>query len=134
MIEYYLQIKAVHVATVLASGGLFAVRGALVLAGSRWGMATPMRWLSYSIDSVLFTAAMMLLVVLHMNPASHPWLGLKIGLLVAYVVLGSFALKRGRTPRVRAACYLAALLLYAWMIGIARAHHPLSWLRWYGWL
>lgn len=134
MIEYYLQIKAVHVATVLASGGLFAVRGALVLAGSRWGMATPMRWLSYAIDTVLFTAAMMLLVVLHMNLASHPWLGLKIGLLVAYVVLGSFALKRGRTPRVRAACYLAALLLYAWMIGIARAHHPLSWLRWYGWL
>jgi uncharacterized membrane protein SirB2 len=134
MIEYYLQIKAVHVATVLASGALFAVRGALVLAGSRWGMAAPVRMLSYGIDSVLFTAAMMLLVVLRMNPAGHPWLGLKIGLLVVYVVLGSFALKRGRTPRVRAACYVAALLLYAWMIGIARAHHPLSWLRWYGWL
>jgi uncharacterized membrane protein SirB2 len=134
MIEYYLQIKAVHVATVLVSGGLFAVRGALVLAGSRWGMATPMRWLSYTIDSVLFTAAMMLLVVLHMSPAGHTWLGLKIGLLVVYVVLGSFALKRGRTQRVRAACYVGALLLYAWMIGIARAHHPLSWLHWYGWL
>jgi uncharacterized membrane protein SirB2 len=134
MIEYYPQIKAVHVGTVFASGALFALRGALVLAGSRWGMAAPARFLSYGIDTVLFTAAMMLLVVLHMNPAGHPWLGLKIGLLVVYVVVGSFALKRGRTPRVRLACYLAALLLYGWMIGIARAHHPLSWLRWYGWL
>jgi uncharacterized membrane protein SirB2 len=133
MIEYYPQIKAVHVGTVLASGGLFALRGALVLAGSRWGMAAPVRFLSYAIDTVLLTAALMLLVVLHMNPTGQPWLGLKIGLLVAYVVLGSFALKRGRTPRVRAACYIAAVLLYGWMIGIARAHHPLSWLRWYGW-
>jgi uncharacterized membrane protein SirB2 len=133
MIEYYPQIKAVHVGTVLASGALFALRGALVLAGSRWGMAAPVRFLSYAIDTVLLTAALMLLVVLHMNPAGQPWLGLKIGLLAAYVVLGSFALKRGRTPRVRAACYVAAVLLYGWMIGIARAHHPLSWLRWYGW-
>jgi uncharacterized membrane protein SirB2 len=134
MIEYYLQIKWVHVASVLASGALFALRGALVLGGSRWGMAAPVRWSSYAIDTVLFTAAMMLLVVLHLNPAGQPWLGLKIGLLVVYVVLGSFALKRGRTRRVQVGCYVAAVLLYAWMIGIARAHHPLSWLRWYGWL
>jgi uncharacterized membrane protein SirB2 len=134
MIEFYPQIKAAHVGMVFASGALFALRGALVLGGSRWGMAAPVRWLSYSIDTVLFTAAMMLLVVLHMNPAGNPWLALKLVLLVVYVVVGSFALKRGRTPRVRAACYVAALLLYGWMIGVARAHHPLSWLRWYGWL
>ncbi len=134
MIEYYPQIKAVHVGTVLASGALFAVRGALVLGGSRWGMAAPLRFLSYGIDTVLLTAAMMLLVVLHLGPATHPWLALKIGLLLVYIVLGSFALKRASTPRGRAACYVAALLLYAWMIGIARAHHPLSWLRWQGWM
>jgi len=134
MIEYYPQIKAVHVGTVFASGALFAARGALVLAGTRWGMAAPLRVLSYAIDTVLLIAAMLLLLVLHMNPAAHSWLGLKIGLLLVYIMVGSFALKRGRTPRIRTACYVAALLLYAWIIGIARAHHPLSWLRWQGWL
>lgn len=131
MIEFYPQIKAVHVGTVLASGALFAVRGALVLGGSRWGMAAPVRFLSYAIDTTLLAAAILLLLALKMNPAAHPWLALKLGLLLAYIVLGSFALKRARSPRTRALCYVAALLLYGWMIGIALAHHPLGWLR--GW-
>ena len=128
MIEYYPQIKAVHVGTVLASGVLFTLRGALVLGGSRWGMAAPVRFTSYAIDTVLLTAALMLLVVLRMNPATHPWLALKIAMLLVYIVLGSFALKRASTQRGRAACFVAALLVYAWMIGIALAHHPLGWL------
>jgi uncharacterized membrane protein SirB2 len=48
---------------------------------------------------------------------------------VAYVVLGSLALKRGHTPRARTIAFVAALVTYAAMLGIARAHHPLGWLR-----
>ena len=129
MITYYLQIKAVHIAAVLASGGLFALRGALVLAGVRWAMAAPLRWLSYSIDTVLLTAALMLLTALKLNPFLVPWLSVKLGLLVVYVVLGSLALKRARTPRARWACYLAALACFASMYFVARAHHPLGLLQ-----
>jgi len=126
MIEYYLQIKAVHVATVLASGALFAVRGALVLAGVRWAMAAPLRYLSYSIDTVLLTAAMMMLTALKLNPFVIPWLATKLILLVAYVVLGSLALKRARSPRARVLFYAAALATFAFMYSVARAHHPLG--------
>jgi len=126
MIEYYLQIKAVHVATVLASGALFAVRGALVLAGVRWAMAAPLRYLSYSIDTVLLTAAMMMLTALKLNPFVLPWLVTKLVLLVVYVVLGSLALKRARSPRARALFYAAALATFAFMYSVARAHHPLG--------
>jgi len=50
-----------------------------------------------------------------------------------YVALGTFALRRGRTPRVRAICYAAALLVFVTIVGIAIAHHPLGWLlRWFG--
>jgi uncharacterized membrane protein SirB2 len=45
-------------------------------------------------------------------------------LLVVYVALGTFALRRGRTPRVRGACYLAALAVYLFIISVARAHSP----------
>jgi uncharacterized membrane protein SirB2 len=126
MIEYYLQIKAVHVAAVLASGGLFAVRGALVLAGVRWAMAAPLRYLSYSIDTVLLTAAMMMLTALKLNPFLLPWLATKLVLLVVYVVLGSLALKRARSARARAVFYAAALATFAMMYSVARAHHPLG--------
>lgn len=124
MLEFYAQIKAVHVAAVLASGGLFALRGALVLAGVRWAMAAPLRYLSYTIDTVLLTAAMMMLTALKLNPFAVPWLSVKLALLVVYVVLGSLALKRARTGRARAFCYLAAVATFAFMYSVARAHHP----------
>ncbi|HEX4854904.1 SirB2 family protein [Arenimonas sp.] len=129
MIAFYLQIKLVHIAAVLASGGLFALRGALVLAGVRWAMAAPLRYLSYSIDTVLLTAALMLLTALKLNPFVIPWLSVKLALLVLYVVLGSLALKRARSRRARAIYYGAALATFGFMYFVARAHHPLGLLQ-----
>ncbi len=129
MIAYYLQIKWVHVLAVLLSGGLFAVRGAATLAGQRWPMAAPLRYLSYSIDTVLLTAALMLFTLLPAAMFANGWLATKLVLLVGYVFLGVLALGRARIPRTRAIAYLAALVAYATMISIARAHHPLGWLR-----
>lgn len=126
MIEFYPQIKWLHVAAVLVSGMLFALRGVAVQAGARWAMAAPLRYLSYAIDTTLLTAALMLLTILPGALYANGWLTLKLGLLVVYVVLGTFALKRGRTRGMRAVCFVAALLVYGYIIGIARAHHPLG--------
>lgn len=130
MIEFYPQIKFVHVAMVIASGLLFALRGAAVLAGARWAMAAPLRYLSYSIDTALLTAALMLLTALKLNPFVVPWLAVKLTLLVLYVVLGSMALKRARSRGSRAAFYVAALATFGFMYFVARAHHPLGFLQW----
>ena len=129
MIEFYPQIKLVHVAAVLLSGGLFLLRGLAVQGGLRVGMVAPVRFLSYGIDIVLLSAALMLVAVLPSAVFANGWLWVKLGLLVVYVGLGTFALKRGRTPRVRLACFIAALLVYAGMYTIARAHHPLGIVR-----
>jgi len=126
MIEFYPQIKAVHIAMVLLSGMLFALRGAAVMLGGRWPMSLPVRWSSYAIDTTLLTAAMMLLTFLPSGLFANGWLTMKVVLLVIYVVLGMFALKRARTPRARAVFYALALLTYGWMLTIARAHHPLG--------
>ena len=130
LLAFYAQIKAVHVATVLLSGALFLLRGVLVQAGSqRVAMSGPLRNGSYAVDTVLLTAALMLATMLPGAMFANHWLTLKLGLLVVYVVLGSIALKHGRTPRVRMVAFVAALVAYAAMIGIARAHHPLGWFR-----
>ena len=128
MLAYYLQVKWVHVAAVLASGGLFFLRGLLLQFGAgRVAMFAPVRYLSYGIDTVLLTAALMLATMLPAAMFANGWLLAKLLLLPVYVVLGSFALKRARTPGARLACYLAALAAYATMTGIARAHHPAGW-------
>ena len=126
MLELYPHVKWVHVAAVIASGVLFTLRGAVVLAGGRWAMHAMLRYTSYGIDMVLLTAALMLASMLHQYPFVHGWLTVKVSLLLAYIVLGSFALKRAPTQRLRWCCYVAALLLYAFIASVARAHHPLG--------
>ena len=91
-------------------------------------MAAPVRFASYTIDTVLLTAALMLLTMLPAAMFANGWLTTKLILVVVYVVLGTLALKRGRTTRARAICYLAALFAFGTIIGIALAHHPLGWL------
>jgi uncharacterized membrane protein SirB2 len=82
MIEYYLEIKLVHVYSVLASGALFFVRGFAALVGAHWTMGAPLRYSSYAIDTVLLTAALMLTTILHQYPFVHSWLTAKVVLLV----------------------------------------------------
>ena len=46
---------------------------------------------------------------------------------MVYIVLGSFALKRARTPRGCApGATLAALAVFLFIVSVARAHHPLG--------
>jgi uncharacterized membrane protein SirB2 len=121
-------ILAVHVGCVLASAGLFALRGGAALAGAGWTMARPLRLGSYAVDTVLLGAGVALAVMTRQYPFVQPWLTTKLLLLVLYIVLGSFALKRGRTRTVRAGCFAAALLVLALIAGIAIAHDPPGWL------
>lgn len=126
MIEFYIPVKSVHVAAVLASGSLFALRGVLVLSGRAWAMSAPLRYLSYSIDTVLLTAALMLATMLPGAVFANGWLAVKLTLLVSYVLLGSFALKRGRSNRSRTLFFIAAVIVYAFMYSVARTHQPLG--------
>ena len=128
MIEFYPQIKFVHVLSVILSGSLFALRGLMMLSGSRLTNHAALRYLSYAIDTTLLTAALMLVTILHQYPFVQAWLTVKVLLLVVYIVLGVFALRRGRTRGARLVCYLAALLVYAFIVGVALAHDPRGWL------
>jgi uncharacterized membrane protein SirB2 len=132
MIEFYAQIKWVHIASIIASGMLFLLRGSLVAAGrERIAMLAPLRFLSYGIDTVLLSAALMLLTVLPHAMYANGWLTIKLVLVVVYVVLGALALKRGRTARVRRFSFVAAVAVYLAIVGIARSHHPMGWLHYW---
>jgi uncharacterized membrane protein SirB2 len=130
VIEFYPQIRLVHVAAVLASGGLFTVRAIAVLLEQRWAMAVPLRYLSYSIDTVLLTAALMLMTVLHQFPIVNSWLTVKVSLVVVYIVLGSFALKRAGASKARLAFAVGALVVFGFIVSVARTHSPLGAFAW----
>jgi uncharacterized membrane protein SirB2 len=121
---HYLQIRDIHVTAVIASGTLFLGRGALVLA--RWPhvMHPVLRYGSMLIDTVLLAAGITLMFVIGQYPFVNGWLTTKLILLVVYIVLGTFALKRARGQGARATCYLLALATFAYIISVAVAHDP----------
>lgn len=126
MIEFYPEIRLVHIAAVLASGTLFLMRGLALFAGARWAMAAPLRYLSYTIDTVLLTAALMLMTIVRQYPFVHAWLTVKVLLLVVYIVLGLMAFWGGRTRAMRVGCWVAAMAVFAFIVSVARAHDPLG--------
>ena len=129
MAIYFLQIKAAHILAVILSGSLFALRGALMVAGSAHANHPVLRYLSYGIDTLLLTAALMLATILQQFPFVNGWLTAKVLLLVLYIVLGSIALKRGRTRRARVLALVGALCTYGYIVGVARAQHWLGFLH-----
>ncbi len=123
MVEFYPQIKAVHMYSAMLSFALFALRGTLMLAQSKSTNHAALRFTSYAIDTTLLTAALMLATMLHQYPFVHGWLTAKVLLLVLYIVLGSIALKRGRTRRSQVLAFFAACATFVSIFLIARAHH-----------
>ena len=128
MIEFYPQIRNVHILAITLSGCLFALRGLGLLLGMRWPQWPPVKYLSYTIDTVLLTAALMLLTILPGAVFANGWLTVKLVLVVVYVVLGVFALRKARNPASRAVFYVLALLIFLAIVGIARMHSPWGWL------
>jgi uncharacterized membrane protein SirB2 len=126
MTEYYLLLRHVHIGCAILTIALFVLRGGLMLAESSWQRNVVLRYLPHVVDTVLLTSALMLTTVIHQYPFSTGWVTMKVVLLVAYIVLGSIALKRGRTKSIRVAALVAALATIGFLVTVARAHHPLG--------
>ena len=126
MTEYYLALRNVHIACAVLTISLFMLRGGLMLAESPWQQNVVLRYLPHVVDTVLLTTALMLTTIIHQYPFAAGWLTSKLVLLVLYIVLGSIALKRGRTRQTRVAAFIAALATVGFLVTVARAHHPLG--------
>lgn len=126
MTEYYLVLRNLHVGCAIATITLFVLRGLLMLADSPRRHGPVLRYLPHVIDTVLLTTALMLTTVISQYPFSTGWLTVKLVLLVAYIVLGSIALNRGRTRAIRVAAFAAALATIGFLVSVARTHHPLG--------
>ncbi len=116
-----------HIAFVIASVTLFAARGFGVLVGQAWPMRQVWRGVSVWVDVALLSAGGTLWYLLQFNPWHDHWLGAKLVLLVVYIGLGSYALKRAPTRATKAAFFVAALSCVAFMASIALSHNALGW-------
>lgn len=122
----YVFVKHLHLACVVLSITGFCLRGLLAwkksaLMDQRW-----MRILPHINDTILLVAALILTVLIGHYPFVDAWLTAKVFGLIAYIILGSLALRPGRRPRVRVAAGFAAVLVFSWIVSVAMTKHPLG--------
>ena len=81
---------------------------------------------SYSIDTVLFTAALMLTAVTRQYPFVDAWLTMKVVVMLPlYIFLGYWAL-RAKAFKLRLAAMAGAIAAFLFIYSIARKHSPLG--------
>jgi uncharacterized membrane protein SirB2 len=125
----YLTLKTIHMTAAALSIAGYVVRGVWMLRGSPLLQARWVRVVPHVVDTVLLASAIGLLVVLRLYPWHHAWLMAKLIALVAYIVVGAIGLRYGRTRRIRAVAWVAAIAIFAYIVGVARTHSPtLGWL------
>ena len=128
LISWYWPTLTTHQLAVSLSVALFVARGIGVATQQAWPMLRLWRMTSVSIDVVLLSSGIMLWEMLSYNPVQQSWLGIKMLLLLIYIGLGSFALKRGKTASQRMWFFAAALLCVFTIVGIALTRQPLGWM------
>lgn len=120
-------LKPIHITCVVFSYSLFFLRGIWMLRESpllqqRWVKIAP-----HTVDTALLTSAILLAWQLGYSPLEQPWLATKIVALLLYIVIGSVAIKRGKTKRLRLLAWIAAQGVFFYIVSVALTHNPLPW-------
>jgi uncharacterized membrane protein SirB2 len=115
----YLAIKHLHITCAALSGSFFLLRGLWMLTDSPLLQRRGVRVAPHVVDTLLLATALVLVFWSGQYPFVQPWLTAKVLALVAYIVLGTVALKRGRTKGVRTFALLAALAVLTYIVAVA---------------
>jgi uncharacterized membrane protein SirB2 len=119
LLTAYALLKSAHVTCVVVSGAGFILRGLWMLQDSpllarRWVRVAP-----HVVDTALLASAIALAAATGQYPFVQGWITAKVFGLVAYIGLGTIALKRGRTRGVRLAAFCGALLVFSYIVAVA---------------
>ncbi|MBZ5486511.1 SirB2 family protein [Halomonas aquamarina] len=126
--EHYFLIKHLHMSAAALSITFFVVRAWWSVQENPRLDARWVKVLPHLIDTVLLGLGVTLMLLLSVWPWQLPWLAAKLLALLAYIGIGTVAIKRGPTPRVRALAAVLAVATFVYMVGAAIRHSPLSWL------
>jgi uncharacterized membrane protein SirB2 len=121
----FLSVKTVHVTCVAASYTLFFLRGMWLMQGSpvmrqRWVKIVP-----HVTDTLLLASAIALAIAIRQYPGTDAWLTAKVVGLLLYIGLGMIAFRFSKTRRSRTAAWVAAQLVFFYIVAVALTRNPL---------
>jgi uncharacterized membrane protein SirB2 len=120
----YAALKMIHVASVVISYLLFSLRTMWKMTDSaalqqRWVKITP-----HVVDTILLVSAIALAIRIQQDPIHDSWLSAKVIGLLFYIGLGMRALKFGKTRRGRISAWIAAQLVFLYIVLVAVTKNP----------
>lgn len=127
----YLILKHVHLTFLVISFFLFFVRGYLMIRQSPLSNHKGFLIAPHISNLILLGTGVALAVTLGLSPGSTPWLLAKIVALVIYIGLGVLAFKHP-LPQIRKVLWLVALVVFAFMVSVAKSKSPLGFFSYLG--
>lgn len=118
-------IKLVHLSCAGLSILGFIARGILMMLESPMLKTRWMKVVPHVVDTTLLATAIILVVQQGISPVATPWVMAKIIALLIYIGLGVVALRLGSTKLVRISAWLAALLVFSYIVAVAFSKSPL---------
>lgn len=125
----YLPLKHLHLTCISLSLILFVTR-------FYWRKQNPSmlqkKWvkiLPHTIDTILLASAIGMAIVASINPLEQAWLAAKILALLAYILAGTFALKRANSPQAQNLSFVLALTCFAYILMVAFSKQVLPWMN-----
>ena len=121
----YALIKHVHVTCALISFALFFLRGIWSFKGSPIMQQGWVKVVPHAVDTLLLASALGMAYLIEQYPLVDAWLTAKFFGLLLFIILGSVALKHGKTRAIRIAAWLGAQVIFAYIVLVATNHNPL---------
>jgi uncharacterized membrane protein SirB2 len=123
--QTYQAVKHLHMTCAAISVSFFILRFIWMRRGSSLLQQRWVRILPHVVDSILLASALTMVFWSGQIPFQQGWLGAKIVALLGYIVLGSIALKRGKTAQGKAVAFVAALLVFGYIVAVALSRQVL---------
>ena len=115
-----LMIKHIHILCAGLTITLFFIRGIWMIRESPVFRQRWTRILPPIVDTVLLVTGLTMMVRIEQYPIADEWLTAKLSAVLIYVCFGIVGLNRGRTRNVRIFFWCAALLVFVYVVSVAR--------------
>ena len=124
----YLIFKTVHMLAAAATISGFLLRGYWMLKESGRLQSRAAKTVPHVVDTLFLLSGLAMVWLLHINPFTQAWLVAKFTGLITYILLGTIAIKRGKTRQVRALALVGAVSVFVYIAGVAFTKSPFSWI------
>jgi len=121
----FMLLKHIHVTCAVISFALFFLRGIWSFKGSPIMQQGWVKVVPHAVDTLLLASALGMAYLIEQYPLVDAWLTAKFFGLLLFIILGSVALKHGKTRAIRIAAWLGAQVIFAYIVLVATNHNPL---------